>query len=320
MNMEKYAIPYIGRRRARDLRPGDFDRLYQKLREDAGSGRGLADSSLKKVHSWLRSAFAYAVRRGLLSQNPVEGATPGRVTHREIGYFTAEQVSLLLDKWEQSEAGKSLHYNREGLGPVWLFLFETGVRPEELIGLTWEAVTPSAMLTAVGRVPPSVTIRRVVVRSHRLRGWRFDTTKTLKSRRTIPISPTLAAALADHRATVASLRSKAGARWREHDLVFPARYGEPLWEYRLRYCFKGLIESVGLDPRRYGLYCTRHTMATLLLARNVNPKVVSERLGHSSIRITLDTYSHVIPSLQVDATGVIHEAIFGGGDKDEAAA
>lgn len=93
--------------------------------------------------------------------------------------------------------------------------------------------------------------------------------------------------------------------------MFPNTLGEPLYDYRLRKVLKSIVEEMGLDPALYSLYAMRHTMATLLLARNVNPKVVSERLGHSTVKVTLDTYSHVMPSLQVEATDIIREAIFG---------
>jgi integrase len=310
--LHSYVIPHIGHRRIRDLRSTDFDVFYNRLREDgAGTNRPLSNCSIRKIHVWLKCIFDDAVRRGVLSQNPVIGASPGMVQPSEVHYFTAEQVAEFLVVWERYQVETSRHFAKHNLGPIWHFGFETGVRPEELMGLRWADMQLEPALVKGCSIPAYVHIRQVAVRSVRLKGWHFDTPKTAKSRRIITISSSLAEALKQHRENVAEMREQASARWTEYDLVFPNTLGEPLYDYRLRKLFKSIVEQMGLDPSLYSLYTQRHTMATLLLARNVNPKVVSERLGHSTVKVTLDTYSHVIPSLQVEATDIIHEAIFG---------
>lgn len=310
--LNSYVVPHIGHRRVKDLRSSDLDVLYNRLREDgAGTGRPLSNCSIRKIHVWLKCIFEDAVKRGVLSKNPVIGASPGRVEHGEIHYFTAEQVAEFLAVWERYQVETCRHFAKHSLGPLWHFGFETGVRPEELMGLRWSDVSLQPTAVKGYTVPACGYIRQVAVRNVRLKGWHFDEPKTAKSRRTITISQALADALAEHRPNVALMRRQAGARWTEHGLVFPNTLGEPLYDYRLRKVFKSIVQEMGLDPVPYSLYSMRHTMATLLLARNVNPKVVQERLGHSTVKVTLDTYSHVMPSLQVEATDIIHEAIFG---------
>lgn len=309
--LNTYVVPVIGYRRVRSLKSGDFNVFYNFLREKGVRGKPLSNCSIKKLHVWLKCIFDNAIQRGALSRNPLEGVSPGLVRQREIQYFTAEQTRKFLDAWKAYEVLTSRHFSRHNIGPIWHFGFETGVRPEELMGVRKIDLNLNPAPVLGREVPPFVCIRQVAIRNVRLKGYHFDHyLKTSKSRRLIFISRKLAQALEEHLVTVEEMKKRAGARWKEHGLVFPNTKGEPLFDYRLRILFKAIVERMGLDPKPYSLYCMRHTMATLLLIRNVNPKVVQERLGHSTIKVTLDTYSHVIPSLQMEATDIITEAVF----------
>ena len=97
--------------------------------------------------------------------------------------------------------------------------------------------------------------------------------------------------------------------WRDHDgLVFPSTVGTPLYHRNLSRAFKDLLRRASL-PETVRLYDLRHTYATLLLARNVHPKYVQELLGHASITLTLDTYSHVLPGMDGAAASAMDEAL-----------
>jgi integrase len=318
---ECYILPHLGHRKVRDLTTMDFILLYKKLREyeNPKTHKRLSATTIRKVHSTINTAMKSAVYHGKLSKNPVEKACPGRAIHREIQTFTESQVRQFLKVWDGYEGETSRHFAKHSLGPLWPLAFETGMRPEEYIGLRWKDVTLAPTVVGKYTLGPRIHVVQVAVRNVRLKGFHFGEPKTRKSRRVIPITQDLADALNAHRVNVERMREKADGRWRDYDLVFPNTSGEPLYDYRLRLLFKKIIEKLGLDPALYSLYSMRHTMATLALKRNVNPKVVAERLGHDNIRQTMDTYSHVMPSLQYDATLTLGEAIYGS-SRGEAAA
>ena len=139
-----------------------------------------------------------------------------------------------------------------------------------------------------------MTVQRTLVDGENTR-FAFDEPKTAKGRRTIPISDSLVALLEKHK------RQQPDAPRFTHNLIFANRNGEPLSRRILeRRYFKKILQDVKLPNIR--LYDLRHTHATLLLLAGENPKVVSERLGHASVAFTLDTYAHVLPSMQEQAT------------------
>ena len=303
---EYYVFPHIGYRRVRDLTTMDYVVLYNKLREYVSprTGKQLSSTTVRKVHSAINAAMKSAVHHGKLSKNPVERAYPGRAVHREIMVFTESQVRQFLQIWECYEVETSRHFAKHTLGPIWQLAFETGMRPEEYIGLRWKDLSLES-------APPIIHVQQVAVRNVRLKGFHFGEPKTRKSRRAIPITQELAETLHAHHANVAGMKGRAGQKWRDHDLVFPNTSGEPLYDYRLRLLFKKIVEKLELDPAQFSLYSMRHTMATLALKGNVNPKVVAERLGHENVIQTLNTYSHVMPSLQHEATQTLGAAIYG---------
>jgi integrase len=132
-------------------------------------------------------------------------------------------------------------------------------------------------------------------------GWYFKEPKTPQSRRSIPIPRHLASQLKHHRSKQLEQRLKAGETYQNHDLVFATSLGTPLSIRNIeRRHFKPILENAELPDIR--LYDLRHSCATLLFSAGENAKVVSERLGHSSTAFTQDTYVHVLPSMQKEAT------------------
>jgi integrase len=181
---------------------------------------------------------------------------------------------------------------RDKYGVLFELALITGMRPEEYLGLQW---------CDVDLPKRTVSIQRTLVWRRQKVGWYFGEAKTDKSRRTIPLTEKLVKDLSKHRRKQNEKRLKIGSKWTNHDLVFPSDLGTPLSVRNLdRRHFKKILIAAGLPDIR--LYDLRHTCATLLLAVGENPKVVSERLGHSSIVLTLDCYSHVLPTMQEGAT------------------
>jgi integrase len=136
--------------------------------------------------------------------------------------------------------------------------------------------------------------------------------KTARGRRTIDLDVATVAALKEHRKRQAEERLLMGSGWRDHGLVFCRVDGGPLHPEQFSTTFRRRIRQLGLRPIR--LHDLRHGWATLALAAGVHPKVVQERLGHASIGITLDTYSHVTASLHTQAAEQVAAMIFGGGE------
>ena len=142
-------------------------------------------------------------------------------------------------------------------------------------------------------------------------GWIFETPKTKKSTRTIDLPDEILTLLRVHRTQQLQERLVAGSTWTaEHDFVFANFVGAPLHETDVSKNFKKLLTDTKL-PSEFRLYDLRHTCATLMLLEGIAAKVVSERLGHSGITLTLDTYSHVLPSMQKEATSKLAARLFG---------
>ncbi|HEV2826380.1 MAG TPA: site-specific integrase [Pyrinomonadaceae bacterium] len=156
----------------------------------------------------------------------------------------------------------------------------------------------------------TVTVQRSLVWRTKGGGWYFTQPKTSRSRRTIPLPPSMAVALVEHKRRQSEERMKLGADWQDHGLVFTTPLGSPLNISNLTSKhFKPALRRAGL-PTTVRLYDLRHTCATLLLCAGENPKVVSERLGHASIVLTLDVYSHVLPDMQRAATDKLENLLF----------
>jgi len=176
----------------------------------------------------------------------------------------------------------------------------TGLRQGELLGLKWDDVDLE---------DGSLQVRRTL--SITKSGPVFTSPKTAGSRRSAKLTSKAIAALKSHLERQLGEMDKVGSLWSPGDadgLIFASETGEPL-DRRVvtKLKFKPLLKRAGLPEIRF--HDLRHTCATLLLTRNVNPKIVSEMLGHASIAITLDTYSHVLPNMRDRAADAMEEAL-----------
>jgi integrase len=141
-------------------------------------------------------------------------------------------------------------------------------------------------------------------------GWSLQEPKTSKSRRTIPLPASVVNELKAHRKEQLKERLSLGQAYENCDFVFATEIGTPVLTSNLtRRHYKPILRKAELSEK-IRLYDLRHTCATLLLSAGISPKVIAERLGHSTIVLTLDTYSHVLPSMQEDATNEIEQILF----------
>jgi integrase len=175
---------------------------------------------------------------------------------------------------------------------MWFLLLTTGMRRGEVVGLRWADIDLDGEVLSVSRAIASVD------------GVAMETEpKTAKGRRAIALDPATVDALRRHRERQAAERDLVGDGWTDSGAVFTYPDGRTLHPDHVMVTFRRLVTGAGLPLIR--LHDLRHTAATLALAAGVHPKVVQERLGHSSIGITLDTYSHVVQGMQADAAAKV---------------
>ncbi|MDQ0972399.1 integrase [Neobacillus niacini] len=181
-----------------------------------------------------------------------------------------EQVKTFLDV-----AKSSVYYS------IYLTAFYTGMRRGEVLGLRWQDVEFEKSLQEVKKV-----------------GLTFKEPKSGKSR-SITITPTLVMELKKLYKQQLTDKLLLGQEYQDLDLVFAQKNGKPIQPTEMARNYRKMVEISGLPYIRF--HDLRHTHATLLLQQGVHPKVVSERLGHSTIGITMDTYTHVLPNMQKEA-------------------
>jgi len=291
--VERHVVPALGQLRLADLTPLHLSRFYAGLRESGrlrGPGGGLSPTTVRKYQMLLHGALADAVAWRLIPRNPAEGLGSDRETRREVRWLTAEEQLRLL----RAAEGRRIYL------PVLLAL-STGMRRGEILGLKWEDVD-----FARGRLAVARSLQWVGTR------WLLGEAKTASSRRVVTLPESLLPLLAEHRRRQQALRADM-ADWHDHGFVFTDEHGEPLQPAMLRSAWRRLVERAGLPDVRF--HDLRHTHATELLRAGVHPKIVAERLGHASVKTTLDRYSHAVPDLQSEAaekTDALLKGLLGG--------
>jgi integrase len=273
-------VPSLGSIRLGQLRPAHIVAAERSWLEGGSlhGGQALAPRTVVQAHRILREALQQAVRWQMLTVNPAEAVSPPRVPRGEMHAFNAAEAARFL----QAASG-----NQE-FGPLFTTAIYSGLRLGELRGLRWRDVDFEGSALSIQQ-----TLSQVEA------GLVFAPTKTHRSRRRVSIPASMVEVLRRHRAEQTGQRLKAGPAWQETDLVFADALGSPASEKRLRAAFEAAIKAA--DVPRIRIHDLRHTMATLMLSQGEHPKVVSERLGHATVGITLDTYSHVLPGLQAAA-------------------
>ncbi len=277
--------PAFGTKTLARLKPLDIQALYSELLT-----RGLTANTVLHIHAALSMALKQACKWGMIKVNPCTLVELPQLKRKETKALSPEEVSQFLAALEGDD-----------YRPVLMMALMTGMRPNEIFGLKWSDVDLNAGL---------IRVQRTLQRKNG-GGWEFGETKTDSAKRTIMLPPSTVKVLAEHRREQLEYRLRRGTDYENNDLVFASSNGKPLDHTHTRIRFREVLKRAGLSVN-YRLYDLRHSCATLLLAAGENPKVVSERLGHANVALTLNVYSHVLPSMQQSAADKLEKLCFSG--------
>ena len=289
--MRNWVVPRIGNIRLAELTPMHLRSLQSELLRSGrvdGTG-GLSARSVASCRRTLKKALKDAVRWGLIARNPMDAVDAPRVVDAEQVTWSAEQARTFLAAVADHE-----------LYAMWVLFLTTGLRRGEVAALRWEDVD-----FALG----TMAVVRNRVSAGRGRAVSTHQPKTRRGRRNVALDVTSVEVLRSHRAAQVAERLRLGPAWINSGYVFCGVDGSPLHPDTITSKFQTIIKC--LDVPRIRLHDLRHTSATLALKAGVHPKVVSERLGHATVGITLDLYSHVLDGMQAEAAEQIGAIVFG---------
>ena len=274
--MQRYLIPAFGSIPLTQLRPEHLQKYYSaKLTTGRCHGPGgLSAQTVRHHHTALHKALQTAVEWGLLSKNPADAVKPPRIKRPEMQIWNEEEVNRFL------EAAKDTPY----YAPFYTALF-TGMRRSELLALRWQDID-----FIYGQIYVTRSLHQLKDRS-----YVFTQPKSERSRRTVALPPSAFLVLNEHRKEKEAEALLLGKTLSDSELVF-CNLSQPIRPDTLTRAWPILAAKAGVRVIR--LHDARHTHASLMLKQGIHPKVVQERLGHSTISITLDTYSHVAPGMQ----------------------
>lgn len=283
INVNHNIVPALGAIKLQSLTSPRIKAFYAGL-----TARGLAPKTVRNVHVALRKALGDAMAEGRIVRNPasLHGLVP-RVPSRELNVWTAPQLRTFLE-----------YVRTDRLYAGWMIACTTGMRRGEILGLRWKDVDLQG-----GRL--SVTQTVVLVDGKPI----ISQPKTDRSSRRLALDPVTVAALKSYRRSQAEEKLAWGPAYQDTGLVFTREDGGGVHPEALADRFAVLRKAAGLPPIR--LHDLRHSYATAALSAGIPAKIVSERLGHASVGITLDTYSHVLPSMDDDAATKVANLILG---------
>ena len=274
--------PALGRLKLKALTPAHVRGLYREKLDS-----GLAPRTVNYIHRTLYKALKQAVADGLIPRNVASVVEAPKPAKKEIRPLNHAQVNALF------EAARG-----DRLEALYIVAVMMGLREGELLGLKWEDVDLEA---------GTLSVRRSL--SYTEKEPKFNSPKNGKGR-SLKLTDTAIDALRRHKIAQNEERLQLGSLWEDRDLVFPSQTGKPMRAWSLiGGPFKRIWKRAGL-PERTRFHDLRHTCATLLLTQGVHPKFVQELLGHATISITLDIYSHVLPGMG-DQTAVAMENALG---------
>lgn len=250
---------------------------YLKTKKSPQNNKPLSDSTVQRIYNIVVSALNYAVKNELIKVNPAKKVDRPKIAKRKLTIWNVEQIQKFLSSFEYSR-----HY------VAYFLAIHTGMRQGEILGLPWRNVDYQNKIIMVTQTL-----------EHDGKGIKQGA-KTSSGVRPIAVSDEVIEVLQKQHERVYLEKEMAGEMYVDNDLVCCTNIGKPVFPDTLTKMMRRKIKELELPPIRF--HDLRHTSATLMLSIGIHPKVVSERLGHHSVVITLDTYSHLLMNMQSDAT------------------
>ncbi|WP_053361932.1 site-specific integrase [Bacillus sp. FJAT-27251] len=268
----KYIIPSLGHIPLSQLKTIHINNFINEMNQ-----RKYSPATIKKAVNIIKNSLEFGIDIEMINKNVAKKATLPKEIKNEMKVWNQEEVNKFL------KVAKGSRYY-----PFFYLALMTGMRKGEILALRWKDIDLENML---------LTINQTLTQD----GKEFIAgAKTKASNRTMDLSESTVKILKAHKVLIQQEKLALGKDYVNHDLVICTQIGTPVHSSNLRNrVFNQLIKEAEVSKIR--LHDLRHTHATLLLSVGVNVKVISERLGHSSIKITLDTYSHVLPTMQKEA-------------------
>ena len=285
-HIRDYLTPHLGHLRLRDIRPGHIAAMLRSVAAGDGTRPGPSPATLRRIRATLQSALATAVKDQLVTYNAAKLVEMPKVERFRVS------------PWEPAELGRFLDYVAgDRLGPLLEFMAMTGLRRGEALGLRWSDVDLNQGELYVRQ--------QLVTVGHQLQ---FGKPKTSAGEdRRVTLGPQLVGTLLAHRLAQDQERAGWGEAYQDHGLVFTREDGTPVHPSSVTKRFRELAIAAGVRPVR--LHDLRHGAASLMIAQGVNLSVVSKRLGHSSISITNDTYTHLLADADLGAATATEQAV-----------
>jgi len=277
--IKNHIKPALGNNKVQDLKPMQLQMFYDSL---LASG-GLSERSINHIHRIISNALNLGVRMGEIQRNVATAVDPVPVKKKELEYWDIKDVNKFVDK-----ARNHIHFIA-----FYLAIF-TGMRQGEILGLKWDAIDFDSK---------TIHVHRAIKRKEG--GYELKDLKNHSSYRSVSMSETLLFELRKHKNKQNEHKLKYSDVYDDQNFVVATALGTFVLPTNLGRAFRLLIKDI--DVKQIRFHDLRHTHASLLFRQNVHPKIVQERLGHSTIQMTLDTYSHMLPNMQEAAAQKLDE-------------
>ncbi|MCM3789120.1 site-specific integrase [Domibacillus indicus] len=278
-------VPYIG-----DVRMNEFNELIiQTYIQTLHKERKLSPATIRAAYGIVAEVLYKASQKGILNKSMLDDISLPRMP-KKLRVWTADEIMLFLDAPQ-----RVLNLTRHFIG--FNISAQTGMRMGEVLGLRWSDIDFEGK---------RIFIRQTLSKIDEDSVYGFiDEGKTNAALRVVYVPDALLSSLKAHREGILREREVLADEYLQYDLVVCTKNGNWVHPNNFRRAFKVTVQQLGLPKIR--LHDLRHTHATFLLANKVNPKIIQERLGHKNVTVTLNTYSHVLPSMQLEAAGTFDE-------------